>query len=269
MAEETQKFDARLKEGVEYFEKMLKVMPDDRTTLEFLAVAYPQMGETIKAERALSELARVLVKEGDLKSAEALLPRLEECGLHEAQAMALKVRASIAPMPELKAEEAPPAKADDFAAAAESEAALAEKLGEKELAERIRRLTPGELDGVLSALSLIEKDSTESCEAAIAKLSDEYGEPPVPIDAFAPLVKTAPRLPAELMSLRGVVSFARLGDVALVAHLSPNDAVLRRTVVSALGMKVRFFLAEPSKVEKAVESLLSGEGGEGEKKEGQ
>ena len=36
---ETPKFDARLKEGVAYFEQMLKVMPDDRTTLEFLAVA--------------------------------------------------------------------------------------------------------------------------------------------------------------------------------------------------------------------------------------
>ena len=264
MAEETQRFDARLKEGVEYFEQMLKVMPDDRTTLEFLAVAYPQMGETLKAETALSELARVLVKEGDLKSAEALLPRLEECGSHEAQIMALKIRASIAPMPELKAEEAPPSRADDFAAAVESEAALAEKLGEKELAERIRSLQPGD-EGMVSALYFMEKDSSEACAAAMAKLSDEYGEPPVPVDAFAPLLLSAPRLPAKLMALRGVVAFARLGDVALVAHLSPNDALLRRAVTAALGLKTRFYLAEPSKIEKAVESLLAAESGGGGK----
>ncbi len=264
MAEEMQKFDARLKEGVEYFEKMLKVMPDDRTTLEFLAVAYPQMGETLKAEAALSELARVLVKEGDLKSAEALLPRLEEFGSHEAQAMALKVRASIAPMPELKAEEAPPARADEFASAVESEAALAEKLGENDLAGRIRALQPGE-QGLVSALYLMEKDSSEACEAALARLSDEYGEPPVPVDAFAPLLLAAPRLPAKLMALRGVVAFARIGDVALVAHLSPNDSLLHRAVTAALGLKARFFLAEPSKIEKAVETLVAAESGEGGK----
>ena len=63
MSDETPKFDARLKEGVAYFEEMLKVMPDDRTTLEFLAVVYPQLGEAEKAERALAALA-VLQAEG-------------------------------------------------------------------------------------------------------------------------------------------------------------------------------------------------------------
>ena len=77
MSEETPRFDARLKEGVAYFEEMLKVMPDDRTTLEFLVVVYPQLGETEKAEGALAALVRVLLKEGDLASASALLPRLE------------------------------------------------------------------------------------------------------------------------------------------------------------------------------------------------
>ena len=36
--EEKRKFDAKLEEGVAYFEQMLAMMPDDRTTLEFLAV---------------------------------------------------------------------------------------------------------------------------------------------------------------------------------------------------------------------------------------
>ena len=49
MAEAQPKFDARLKEGVAYFEEMLRVMPDDRTTLEFLSVAYPQLGEIGRA----------------------------------------------------------------------------------------------------------------------------------------------------------------------------------------------------------------------------
>ena len=50
MAEPAPKFDARLEEGVRYFEQMLQLMPDDRTTLEFLVVAYDQLNEKEKGE---------------------------------------------------------------------------------------------------------------------------------------------------------------------------------------------------------------------------
>ena len=75
------------------------------------------------------------------------------------------------------------------------------------------------------------------------------------LDAFAPDVALAARLPDALVAGRGVVPFARLGDQALVALLSPHDADLRRRVGEALGMKVRFYLADPSAVEAAVERL--------------
>ena len=202
MSDETPKFDARLKEGVAYFEEMLKVMPDDRTTLEFLAVVYPQLGEAEKAERALAALARVLLKEGDLEGAAALLPRLEACERAEAKAMALKVRAASAPKPDLSPE------------------------------------TPKPADG-----------------AAFARLADTYGLAPVPLDAFAPDTALAARLPDALVAGRGVVPFARLGEWALVALLSPHDADLRRRIGEALGMRVRFYLADPSAVEAAVERL--------------
>ena len=45
------------------------------------------------------------------------------------------------------------------------------------------------------------------------------------------------------------------GEWALVALLSPHDADLRRRVGEALGMKVRFYLADPSAIEAAVERL--------------
>ena len=142
--EEKKKFDAKLEEGVAYFEQMLAMMPDDRTTLEFLAVVYPQMGEKAKAEHALAELARVLVKEGDSESALALLPRLEECESPAAKAMAVRVKALGEPKPELVPEAAssepsvPPAA--EFARAVEAEALLAESLGEAEVAAHLRSL---------------------------------------------------------------------------------------------------------------------------------
>jgi len=38
-------FGPKLGEAVEFFEKMLETMPGDRTSLEFLSVAYEQMGQ--------------------------------------------------------------------------------------------------------------------------------------------------------------------------------------------------------------------------------
>ena len=72
---------------------------------------------------------------------------------------------------------------------------------------------------------------------------------------FAPDAALAARLPDALVAGRGVVPFARLGEWALVALLSPHDADLRRRVGEALGMEVRFYLADPSAVEAAVERL--------------
>ena len=253
--EETPKFDARLKEGVEYFEQMLKVMPDDRTTLEFLAVAYPQLGDLDKAETAVASLARVLLKEGDVESASALLPRLEECSAPEAKAMVLKVRAAIAPRPELTPEK-PPAAADGLvAAAAEAEAKFAESLGEPAVAEQLRQQADNGRPFLVSALSALERENPGACERALASLADKYGEPPVPLDAFEPDKQLLAKLPDELVCVRGVIPFARLGDLALVVTLSPYDSALKKTVVDALGQKVNFFLAEPNLVEQAIQKI--------------
>ena len=253
MSEEKPKFDARLKEGVEYFEQMLKVMPDDRTTLEFLAVAYPQLGETDKAEATLAELARVLLAEGDIESATALRPRLEACSSSAAQAMALKVRAAGTPKPELVPEPTPEALAHGiFAAAVASEAALADKLGEGELAQHIRELPDNGRVFLVSALSTLEKEKPEICEKMVARLADEYGDVPIPLDSFEPEAELVARLKGDLMHYRGVIPFAHLGQTALVAYLSPHDADLKRRVTDVLGMKCRFYLTDPRMVERAL-----------------
>jgi len=237
-------FDARLKEGVAYFEAMLKVLPADRTTLEFLAVAYPQLGEAEKAEKTLAALGRVLLKEGDLESAAALLPRLEECTLAEARAVALKVRALSAPRPDLVPEAAP--KQDvSFAEAVAAEAALAEKLEEPEIAEHLRGLPDNGRLFLVSALATLEKERADRLEGYLARLADEYGDVPVPLDVFDPDAELVRKLDPSLVRRRGVIPFARLGDVALVVTLSPQDAHLKKEVAAALGLKTRFFLAEP------------------------
>ena len=251
--EETPKFDARLKEGVEYFEQMLKVMPDDRTTLEFLAVAYPQMGELDKAEETVAALARVLLKEGDIESATALLPRLEECSADSAKAMVFKVRAAITPRPDLTPEAPKPVGL--VTSAAESEAKLAEELGESATAEQLKDLPDNGRLLLVSALSSLEKEKPDVCERALATLADKYETPPVPLDAFEPDKALLKKLPEELVRVRGVIPFARLGDLALVVTLSPHDAHLLKAVTDALDGKVRFYLTEPRLVEAALQKI--------------
>ena len=251
-------FDAKLKEGVEYFEQMLKVMPDDRTTLEFLAVAYPQMGEPAKAEWALAELARVLLKEGDTEHAAALLPRLEACTDPKAQLMVIRIRASAGPRPELVPETAPenpPPGEDLFAEARDSEVKLAEKLGEKEIAAQLMALADNGRASLVSALYFLEREKADAFEGALAKLADEYKEPPVPLEVFTPDRKTVMKLGEKLVKTRGVIPFATLGKLILVAYLSPHDAELRKQVEKLLEAKVRFYLATPEAVEKSVEAI--------------
>ena len=263
-SETTPKFDARLKEGVAYFEEMLRVMPDDRTTLEFLAVAYPQLGEQEKAERALAALARVLLKEGDVESASALLPRLEACSLDEAKAAAIKVRVASAPRPDLSPEAAPRAGAPggSVVAACASEAALADDLEAATVAEALRGLPTdgGGRPQLVSALAFVAHDHPDECEKCIAKLADKYGLPPIPLAAFDPDPALAAKLPEAVVRVRGVIPFARVGTTTLVAFLSPQDAALRRAVSGAFAPgPTRFFLAEPADVESVLARLFPDE----------
>ena len=251
-------FDAKLKEGVEYFEQMLKVMPDDRTTLEFLAVAYPQMGEPEKAEWALAELARVLLKEGDTEHAAALLPRLESCLDPKAKLMAIRIRATTEPRPELVPESAPenpPPGEDLFGEARDAEVKLAEKLGDKEVVAQLMALADNGRASLVSALYFLEREKGDVFEGTLAKLCDEYREPPVPLELFTPDRKLAAKLGKEFAKTRGIVPFATLGKLVLVAYLSPHDAELRKKVETLLGAKARFYLATPESVEKALETI--------------
>ena len=95
--EEAQKFDPKLEEGIAYFEKMLQLTPDDRVTLQFLCVAYGQIGQPDKQRRALVSLANVLLKEKDFEAADKLVEKLELYGEPDARAAVLRIRAAHRP----------------------------------------------------------------------------------------------------------------------------------------------------------------------------
>lgn len=273
MAEEA-KFDARLAEGVAYFEKMLQLMPEDRVTLEFLVVAYEQLGRHEDGQKALVSLVKILIREHDTAALEGLLPRLEESDYPQAKALLLKVKTLVAPAPDLTPEAPKELTEEEIvgsvsAAAVAAETKLIDELVDGKVisvddAEHLRMQieatpTPGQVF-LVSALQILEKENPILLERCLAYLADRYGTPPIPLASFEPAKSLIAKFPAYAMRIRGVVPFATIGKDTLVAVLNPADENLRDEFSAA--SPCRFYLAMPS----AVETMLGKAFPEGEVK---
>ena len=272
---ETQKFDPKLEEGIAYFEKMLQLTPDDRVTLQFLCVAYGQIGQLDKQRRALVSYAGVLLKEKDFEAAEKLIEQLENFTEPDARAAVLRIRAAqrpkqVAELP--KGDAATPATGNKTTTAVyiaiKAEKKLARHLVERKViseadADAIQdRLTAlADVPGcfLVSTLSEIEKENTATAEAAAASLADETGTPPVPIEAYNIDNDLAQTLPDSIVRVRGVLPFAKIGNTLLVATLNPFDDALRQQVESAAGSPCRFFLANPRTMETTLDRIFADE----------
>lgn len=268
------KFDARLAEGVAYFEQMLDVMPDDRTTLEFLVVAYEQLGSPEKSFSSLLRLVRLLIKDREIELLQTWLPRLEASDDAQAQALALRVRTLLSPAPDLTPERprelTPEERRAQFATSAREtemktiDALEAARTLSPELAGSLREhLAAIPVDGryfLISALQILERENPQLAEQVIAGWADDFGAPPVPLEAYDVDPQLAGAFPAEVLRIRGAVPFASAGDEVAVAVLNPTDASLA-TALSAGGRRCRLFTARPSAVEKALSVLFGAEEG--------
>ena len=268
MAEEP-KFDARLAEGVAYFEQMLQLMPEDRVTLEFLVVAYEQLDRHEAAQKALVSLTKILIKERDNAALEGLLPRLEESDYPEAKALSLKVKTLIAPAPDLTPEVPKEMTEEEMiesisAMAVKSELALVDELVDgKMVSEEDAKHLKAQIEAtptagqmfLVSALQILEKENPTALERCIAYLADRHATPPVPLSAFEPPKGVVSAFPALAMRIHGAVPFASIGKEALVAVLNPADEQLRAELSAV--MPCRFYMAMPSAVEAALGKLYS------------
>ena len=276
MAEETQKFDPKLEEGIAYFEKMLQVMPDDRVTLQFLCVAYGQIGQPDKQRRAIVSLASVLLKEKDFEEADKLVEQLENYSEPDARAAILRIRAAHRPQPVAAepSKEAPAAPASGSKTttvvymAIKAEKKLARHLAERKaideaaadaLQDRLTALADVPGCFLVSTLSEIEKENSATAEAVSALLADETGAPPIPLEAFPAAAELSQALPDSIVRVRGVLPFAQLGNTLLVATLNPFDDALKQQVESAAGSPCRFYLANPRTMETMLDRIFAEE----------
>ena len=266
-----QQIDEKLAEGIAYFEQMLQAMPEDRTTLEFLSVAYAQAGQQDKCRDALISLSKVLLKEGDYESATRIAERLETFDDDLAKITALKVRAAAAPAPTLEPEkpsEETIAADNTVLAIREGKAAemelvtnlLARRSLDEKTADSIIRhleeLPESSIPFLVSALVLLEKENTALAEECSAHIADSSGCPPVPLSSFDISQKLRDMLPEALVKVRGAVPFGELGDVLLVALLNPSDEKLRQKVEEASGRHCRFFLCPPGMADPVIDKLF-------------
>ena len=276
MAEETTQFDPKLEEGIAYFEKMLQLTPDDRVTLQFLCVAYGQIGQPDKQRRALVSLAGVLLKEKDFEEANKLVEKLEIYTEPDARAAILRIRAAHRPSPTAEAaaktEAAAPTPGSKTTTAVymaiKAEKKLARHLAERKvigeteadaLQDRLTALADVPGCFLVSTLSEIEKENTATAEAAAASLADETGTPPIPLEAYNIDNDLAQTLPDSIVRVRGVLPFAKVGNTLLVATLNPFDDALKQQVESAAGAPCRFFLANPRTMETTLDRIFADE----------
>lgn len=249
----------KLKEGIAYFEQILQVMPDDRSTLEFLCIAYERSGEKEKYQQTLASLARVLVNERDYENAKTLLSKIENRGTPEIRALELRIEAMLKPTLE-KPNGGPAATGGATARSAGRMAAIkaermlltwleSNKTVEKEVADKIGEQLQalGRLSGdfLISTLALIEAENPAVAESAAACVADESRVPPIALEAFDSYLTLAKELPEWMVRVRGAVLFGKVADEALVALANPMDEGLKKEVAARFGGKCHFFFVPP------------------------
>ena len=283
--------NSKLLEGIAYFEKMLKVMPGDRTTLEFLSVAYEQLGDVEKQRTSLIQLAEALLREKDYDAADAIGERLSGFSETDAQDMVRRIKSVRNPV-QLKAVVRPGAGTPPMRAvvrpagvkpkpvsdegglslaqvvmsAVKAEAALIRDLYAKNVvdasaAEVVQRHLGGLPEAtrpfLVSALAILEKESGGMGEKAAVYMADAASAPPIPLQAFMPSAALVKQLPEEIVRVRGAVPFGRLGDTLLVAVLNPLDTAFHAEVERLAGCPCRFFLADPHTTEDFLEKYFA------------
>ena len=282
--------DPKLNEAIDFFEKMLQTMPGDRTSLEFLAVAYEQTGQEERHRDCLIRLVDTLLREKDYDNAQSIAERLTEfkdlpaaraavervAELVQGQILKTEFRREVQGRgsfqdPSPGGESAPVFQDTSVEVHALSRSASATEMDlvwlwkeneylSKEicmdvlhvLAERPVTDTPM----LISALALLDEQHQELTERVMETMQRVSEVPPLPLELFDVQPAAAGLLARAFIQVKGVLPFALLGDEVLVAVLNPLNKDLQNEVSARIGKPCHFFLAHPQIWQKAVEKLV-------------
>ncbi len=270
--------DAKVIEAIAFFEQMLQTMPGDRTSLEFLAVAYEQTGQSEKRRDCLIKLTETLLNEKDYDNAQVIAGYLNAFSEYPPARDAIQKVADVLQSDSLRGQfrgagtglggtqepEAPmfaPAFHDvGLEVQALSRAASAAEMDlvwlwkerdflPKEMCMDVLHVLTDRpvthVPALISALALLDEQHPELTDSLMERMQRESGMPVIPVELFEVQPAAAAVLAPAYVHVRGVLPFAELGSDVLVAVLNPLSKALQDETAARAGRVCHFFMAHP------------------------
>lgn len=259
--------------AISAFERILEVMPDDRTSLDTLVHAYTQLGDGVRALGYLKRLAKVVAEERDNEAAASILELLEPFAQTDATVPPLVellrgimgFPTASGGVPEQKP--APPPTVSPMAFKTQrvnitDELALAwdllqaGELTQEQYAEVVQDLTnisSNAMDkGAVSMLHVIENRGYMNLDRILVFASKKGDIPIINLANFDLSDEAISLLPLEYMIRQGVLPFDLLGPDVLVVIQNPYDLELRKHIEEGLGRHCHFYLTSPHEFMQAI-----------------
>lgn len=271
MPDDSQQKDARSKvdgeilDAIAAFEKIIEALPNERVSLEALAVAYEQLGDHARAKNYMIRLANVLIDEGEEDAAQdlvgkmrgdsedpeikAVLKRIEELEPEKIMAVVEEETETVS---------APPAESISDEMAFAWSLRQAGKLSQEDYSNVIHDLTENSARSsgtVISTLHVLNDRAAKNMSEILAYVADECGTPIIPLSCFdiPPAVQNL--IPVSTMIRRKAIPFETMGNDLLVAALNPYDTKLLGDLQNMTGRICHMYLAQPADFDVALEKV--------------
>ncbi len=261
------------------FEKILEVMPDDRSSLETLSHAYEHIGDRVRALEYILRLGKIVARDRDAEAAAHLVGKLTGYGTSDpqvtsvvellsplaAQAQAKAAAAAVAAANEPPEPSVPQPRRDvpvRFRVADELSFAWklfeAGEISQEDYASVAHDLAELSIDGHLSTVSVLhvlEHRAFAGMERVMGYVSRESKTPIVSLQVFELQAEPAKLLVPEFIIRRGALVFGMIKDEVMVVVMNPFDRSLRADIEKATGRKCHYFMALPAEFDDAVAAL--------------
>lgn len=270
-------------DAIAAFEQILDAIPNDHVALEALVNAYEMVGEQAKACNYIVKLGNLLVEQGDIEAALALVDKLKQFG--KANPEAVKTIALIEEARLNRTALVPPTAKTQATALPDATPVVREKIEVVKrtsnvadelsfawhmlqskiitqdeystVAQDLTEMSAGEAKVTVSVLHVLHDRGLRNLEAVIAFSAKDTGTPAVSLSVFDLQKSVVTLLPLDFSIQRGVLVFEVLGATALVALLNPYNTKLREDVKALLEQKCHFFITLPSDFDNAISKFKS------------
>ncbi len=271
--------EAEVWDAISAFERILEVMPDDRTSLDTLVHAYTQLGDHTRARDYLVRLAVVVADEQDAEAAGLLIEKIKPFVETDPSIKALCERLSaLASGSEATgaggAEPAREETAKKSVSVGGRESLLHKKvniteelsfawdllqageLTQEQYAEVVQDLTEISSNasdkGALSMLHVIETRGFGNMDRVLVFAAHKGDTPLINLSNFEMNDEAISLLPLDYMIRQGVLPFDMLGPDILVVIQNPYDRELRKRIEQIAGRNAHFFLTPPHEFNTAI-----------------